>query len=169
MQPYDGALDAHTAHARLSATVYRHAVGHIAAVYDAAREPIVAAGHVDGVEGVLASQPYDSLLLGPFSYGLDACEVGQHQLHTLLRVGGREDGVRHAVGAVGEEDGAVGVAVDDVLQRVGHIGLSVIADEVGHRHVVLVVLLLCLALGMGEHGACDEHDEQCGDGQHGGP
>lgn len=89
--------------------------------------------------------------------------------HASNSAAGREDGVRHAVGAVGEEDGAVGVAVDDVLQRVGHIGLSIIADEVGHRHVVLVVLLLCLALGMGEHGACDEHDEQCGDGQHGGP
>ena len=121
---------------RLASAVNRHASGHAAAVNHASVEEVVAAVDGDTVEGILAAQPDHGLFgMAPRVHGLDDGIVREQQGHALARVGRGEQGFADEIHAVGKEQCAVGMLVDDLLQGIAHVGLSVGFHIVGHDHV----------------------------------
>ena len=103
----------------------------------AARQVVVAARCLDVVGGVLASQTYHRLGVGPPGSGLYDGIVRKLQRDALTGIGGRHDRFGNNVCAVGKIYRAIRVVVDYFLYRIAYVARAVGGQIIGYHDVPL--------------------------------
>ena len=150
---FDGRLP----NGRLASAVDGDAFCYASSINDTAFQVVVAARHRDIVGGVFASETYHGLFAGPVFCGSYNGEVRKFECDAFLRVGRCEDGLADDIDAVGKENGAVRVRVDDALNVVADVFTCLRFYVIGDDDVASPGV----HLGEQHYGQCQEQGDEC--------
>ena len=135
MRTRGGVDDVHVAHLDVAAALHGHAFGHARAVDGAAVKEVEITLTGCGVFLLGGAEGDHGFVAVPRGRGFEHSLVAELQSHCAVGFAACPDGVCHDVGAVGNIDGVIGVAVDDFLKPgagVGAVGGEVGNDDFAH-------------------------------------
>ena len=139
MQTDLGMLDRDILHAGFASAVDGHTVCDVIAVDDTARQIIVAAVGVDGIERFCRTETDERFFTVPALHCFDDREVGQLQRYRMIGIRRRCDRLGQQIFAVREEDDSLRVVKNQLLQGIRNVLTGICLDVVGDNNVHVFV------------------------------